>query len=194
MNKAAFLFLILIPSILHCSEEEQGLIDLKDQSSIEIPIVLNQDNRPVTKKSKKMAKRTLFLAFVPLVIGVCIDIHTAETYSTEFRQVATAFPLNATDAQLAEASCQSYRCFCDYGTECVCCSNVFFPDYDKGMDSCQELLDNPEDEQYPGVFIKRCEEMETKKTPIILSSASGVCRFVTNFLLQGIANRLGMWK
>ena len=199
MNRAAFLFLVLIPSILHCSEEKQGLIDLTNKSSIEIPIVHNQHNSMVTKKSKKVATRALFLALVPLAIGAGIDGYNSQFYSTEFRQVATAFPLNATNAQLQQSSCQSYRCFCRQNdSNCICCSEVLFPlDNDAGAEECKSLLFAPENFDYEngnyGVWIKRCKEEEkvTNKIPsMIISLASAVCRVVTTSLAQVIYNCL----
>ena len=193
--KKAFLFLIMAHSLSLCTEEE-GQIELDvENTASEVENATSKRRAHLLnsvrqhRRSKKVACRALFLALLPFTIGVGIDFYTA-TSSTEFRQVATAFSLNDTQAQLQPPPCDYYYCFCDHHYPCLCCSPVIFPDYNSS--ECRNLLYTSEIDQnhQHGVIIQQCTEEVTNTTPIITSVVSGFCR-VINLLIARVIYRTG---
>ena len=174
MNKAAFLFLIMIPSLSLCmEEEEEGLIELTNQSSTKSHTVHNQSNG-FTKRSKKIATCALCSALLLFSIGLGTDAFTIDSNSSQV--VITALS-NATLEEQTSATCRARKCFC-HSVPCFCCSIILFPD-DNDAIKCENLVKSSEDKS---VFIKRCKENIAKKTPTILGWVSVACRTATMFL------------
>ena len=168
MNRAAFLFLFLIPSFSHCSEEEQGLIKL---DTVNIESVGSQINEPIRNsafsqlegpgRSRKIIKRVLYLSTILMLGGMVSDAFSGPLFSLNpVKPVAFALPLNVTHS-INEYECSSYPCFChtwDSANLCICCSEVVFPEQNEEYEKCLDFIYAHPEEKIGGVTIRQCKE------------------------------------
>ena len=148
MNKAAFLFLILIPSILHCSEDESLIeLDTVDTESVESQkkiesnlndafenyLILNDEsishgshrsNEPTRPHLSKTFCLMTFLV-IPFTVGLCMDnMQIAFLSNPQTAYELTAHPWNTTGFTIGEAG----ECCCGgrLGLAlCTCCKEDF---------------------------------------------------------------------